>query len=197
MQNCGLQEVKLDQNLFELIPSVLLQCASLSRLSMVSNRLTGLGTEELGCGRLTSLDLEKNLLSESSLPSLFRLVSLEELKLGHNFIKSIPPSISNLTRLHTLSLHHNPIDDVSVLSSLLSLRFLNLNDCRLDCVNSLSTLSNLRALALQHNHIFDFAPSMFSCMSQLQTLAVNDNTLVSLPPSIGNLVSLQRLFAHG
>ncbi len=185
----ALTELFLDSNLFDAPPRLV---SSILKLSMANNRLSS--CDFATAAALTSLDLERNLLSDVT--DLSKLVALEELKLGTNLIKTIPDAFSRLSRLHTLSLRNNPIDNVSALSSLVSLRFLNLNDCRLDRVDPLSTLTDLRVLALQHNHITEFCQPFFSGMSQLQTLAVNDNMLLSLPTSISSLVSLQRLFAH-
>lgn len=173
--------------------TILLQIPSLVELLLSHNSLSYFpAAVEINAAALKLLDLEHNSLEDVSL--LSSLQNLETLKLTSNRIGFIPEGFSGLTNLTSLHLGHNFVHSIPALP--VSLRFLHLNNNSVESASSISTLKNLRVCALQHNVLDELPENVFQSMTDLQTLALNGNALMRLPPSIGRLLSLNRLFLH-
>lgn len=83
--------------------------------------------------------------------------------------------LKQLTKLQTLTLSQNQIDDISALSGLTELSYLQLADNKIKDLTPLKNLSKLKSLFLDGNPIEDFTP-LFS-LKGLTTLSLNNITL--------------------
>ena len=98
--------------------------------------------------------------------------------------------LSGLTRLEYLDLGNNVIKDVSVLSGLTRLTYLDLYENIISDVSALSNLTNLTSLDLYNNYISDV--SVLSNLTNLETLNLQTN-LISDVSVLSNLTNLKTL----
>ena len=106
-----------------------------------------------------------------------------------NEISNLSP-LSGLTRLEYLDLGNNLISDVSALSNLINLTYLDLYDNIITDVSALSNLTNLTSLDLYNNIISDV--SALSSMTGLEKLFLGIN-LISDVSVLANLTNLETL----
>ncbi|KJE95721.1 leucine-rich repeat-containing protein, variant [Capsaspora owczarzaki ATCC 30864] len=180
-----LEVLSLDHNLLTSIPPHSLgRLTRMVKLNLNNNQLTGLPADIGNLTRLKTLSLHDNCLS--SLPTSFsalanvkrlslagnrfatipvevcRLASLVELNMDNNAITAIPPALGELGQeLHTLSLAHNFLTQLP----------------------GLSKLAGLRSLDVSFNKLTKLSPEI-GRMTRLNILLLNDNQLVTLPPTI-------------
>ncbi|HRX15843.1 MAG TPA: CotH kinase family protein [Spirochaetota bacterium] len=154
--------------------------------------------------RLEVLNLENN--SITDLSPLSKIDSLRELNLRNNGILSLKKirfsSIIDLP-ITKLSLRHNVVrsegaeprrlEDISLLSSMSSLKELELRDNHISDLSPLVNLKNLEYLDLRQNRISDIVP--IANLINLKHLNLRENHIKSLLP-IRNLVNLQYLNLH-
>ena len=105
--------------------------------------------------------------------------------------------IENLTGLEyatnivTLSLYHNPIEDISPLASMTKMTGFNLWGCRIVDSSPLRNLKNLNWIVLGNNQISDLSP--LSELTNLTSLNLSANQIYDISP-LANLVNLQHLW---
>lgn len=148
---------------------------------------------------LQELDLkENNLKSIEEILSFQHLRKLTTLKLWHNCIPSIPEHIKKLTSLEQLCFNNNKIE---VLPSHLflchKLRRLDLsyNDIRF-IPPEIGVLQSLQFFSISCNKVESVPDELYFC-KKLKTLKIGKNNLCSLSPKIGNLVFLSHLDIKG
>lgn len=98
---------------------------------------------------------------------------LEVLDLHGNVLRSLPPGIRKLRRLHTLNLSNNS---------------LAMND-----VEMVMEVGSLRDLKLANNQLGGSFTSNIGCLRGLQVLDLHGNSLTDLPESVAELTSLKVL----
>ena len=104
--------------------------------------------------------------------------------------------IENLTGLEyatnivTLSLYHNPIEDISPLASMTKMTGFNLWGCRIVDLSPLRNLKNLSWIVLGNNQISDISP--LAGLINLTALQVDSNQIVDISP-LSNLTQLEEL----
>ena len=117
-------------------------------------------------GGLTRLEAPNSNISDlAGLAFATRLTSLDlgtewvsgEGNVNSNHISDLSP-LSNLTNLTWLDLDNNDISDITLLSNLTNLTNLNLNDNFISDITPLSNLTNLTNLNLNNNFISDITP---------------------------------------
>ena len=119
-----------------------------------------------------------------------RLHHLFDLELHNNYLTSLPPELSNLQALTSLSMGFNSLSgplpsSIGHLSGLVGL-FLENNQFNGTLPSSLSLLTSLKQLELDHNLFSGEIPSSLASMVQLETLHLNDNRLEgALPVELG------------
>ncbi|KAJ4723521.1 putative Receptor protein kinase [Melia azedarach] len=152
--------------------------------------------------QLVFLDLSSNELSGSIPPQISELSKLEFLDLSSNqFSGKIPPNIGLLTHLKVLFLSENQLNgsipgEVGQLSSLREL-FLHSNYFQGLIPPSLSNLSNLNKLFLLDNSLSGSIFPNIGHLKSLSELDLSQNQLNgSIPPSVGNLTNLARLYLY-
>ena len=106
-----------------------------------------------------------------------------------NEIANLSP-LSGMTRLEYLDLGSNLISDVSALSGLTSLTYLDLYDNFILDVSALSNLTNLTSLDLYNNLVSDI--SALSSLTRLEKLFLGQNTISDVS-ALANLTSLETL----
>ncbi|XP_073449280.1 volume-regulated anion channel subunit LRRC8C [Aquarana catesbeiana] len=148
---------------------------------------------------LQELDLkENNLKSIEEILSFQHLRKLTTLKLWHNSITYIPEHIKKLTSLEQLCFNNNKIE---VLPSHLflchKLRRLDLsyNDIRF-IPPEIGVLQSLQFFSISCNKVESVPDELYFC-KKLKTLKIGKNNLCSLSPKIGNLVFLTHLDIKG
>ncbi|XP_015725552.1 volume-regulated anion channel subunit LRRC8C [Coturnix japonica] len=148
---------------------------------------------------LQELDLkENNLKSIEEIVSFQHLRKLTILKLWYNSITYIPEHIKKLTSLERLSFSHNKIE---VLPSHLFLcnkiRYLDLsyNDIRF-IPPEIGVLQSLQYFSITCNKVESVPDELYFC-KKLKTLKIGKNNLSVLSPKIGNLVFLSHLDIKG
>ena len=138
---------------------------------------------------LTELDLAGNPIKDIS--PLRELMQLTHLGLGAtNLSVSDLSLLSTLTSLRYLVLWDNQISDLSPLSALTSLVALDLGGNQISDLSPLSELTSLRYLNLEGNQISDSSP--LSVLISLRDLSLSNNPLSDLSP-LSNLTNLEVL----
>ncbi|XP_053325959.1 volume-regulated anion channel subunit LRRC8C [Spea bombifrons] len=148
---------------------------------------------------LQDLDLkENNIKSIEEIVSFQHLRKLTALKLWYNSISYIPEHIKKLTSLERLYFSHNKIEILpSHLFLCHKLRFLDLsyNDIRF-IPPEIGVLQSLQFFSIACNKVESVPDELYFC-KKLKTLKLGKNNLCSLSPKIGNLVFLSHLDLKG
>lgn len=145
-----LMDLNLCHNQIREIPSELGQLTYLSKLLISYNQIKYLNKDLSGLLYLQELNLSHNRLTE---PFLFKFVQLERLSLSHNFLRTIPPSFSVMTRLKELYISNNLLSEVpEEIVECHQLEVLNLWGNKIKTLpRSIKNLSNLSNLILGYN----------------------------------------------
>lgn len=184
----NLRKLYLDANSLSNVSMDVFQQLSkcLNKLYVFSLSYNGL-EEVIGIGllqKLRTLNLAHNKLKTFPV-GLEKLCFLELLDLSHNKITGAMPQLET-TKLISLNLEGNIINNIEGFNALPNLKYLNLNFNQIkELPDSLFTTS-LQELFLEHNQL-TFIPLTIARCTGLKKLHLNDNQLVSLPPSIGIL----------
>ncbi|XP_072255831.1 volume-regulated anion channel subunit LRRC8D-like [Pyxicephalus adspersus] len=152
-----------------------------------------------GLTSLQFIDLTSNLIRNvDELGTLQRLRSLTILRLCHNSIFRLPPSIELLLNLEELSISHNKLDHVPVnLFNLVRLKYLDVSfNLIRDIPSEVGHLTRLETLAITANEISSLPHELFRC-SRLRSLYAGSNKLSSIPSQIGQLPLLSSLELTG
>ncbi|KAG0052357.1 hypothetical protein BGZ83_002696 [Gryganskiella cystojenkinii] len=123
------------------------------------------------------------------------LRNLRELYLDHNDIKVVPDSLLKLSKLDVLDLSCNSIssfDAAFKLKKLKNLRRLNLDHNMLTDISPIYKLKSLRELRMNHNFV-PFLAIAIQNMAKLKILAMESNSLATLPETMGKLGNLCEL----
>lgn len=142
-----------------------------------------------------TLDLSRNLALDVPSDFIRRCIHLQEIKFVGNEAWRLPPSFSLATRLTSLDVSSNRLEDLSYtnldrLRGLVNIRLANNN------LNSLpayfGSFSSLRKLDLSSND-FTVFPQFLCELTNLTDLDISFNQIRELP-NIGRLVTLERLY---
>ncbi|KAF9543214.1 hypothetical protein EC957_001089 [Mortierella hygrophila] len=123
------------------------------------------------------------------------LRNLRELYLDHNDIKVVPDSLLKLTKLDVLDLSCNSISSFHSafkMKKLKNLRRLNLDHNMLTDISPIYKLKSLRELRMNHNFV-PFLAIAIQNMTKLKILAMESNSLSTLPETMGKLGNLCEL----
>ena len=124
-----------------------------------------------------------------NLSALRHLGKLETLYIHDVGVRDLTP-LSNLTRLGWLELGHNLVADLSPLASLTALEVLNLRNNAISDIEPLQGLNGLQSLYLEHNLVRDLRP--LQMLRGLAFLNLNRNMVSDVSP-LGGLTQLRRL----
>ena len=149
-------------------------------------------------GRITTTDLEgmtelnASDLGIQSIEGLQFCKNLKNLYLGRNQISDISP-LSGLIKLTFLNLWDNQLSDINPLAGLTNLTYLNLWSNQLNDISSLAGLTNLDTLYLNENQISNISP--LSGLTNLTELWIQSNQISNLNP-LSSLFSVTELFLN-
>uniref|UniRef100_A0AAY5L3I4 Leucine-rich repeat-containing protein 7 n=1 Tax=Esox lucius TaxID=8010 RepID=A0AAY5L3I4_ESOLU len=171
-----LEELYLDANQIEELPKQLFNCQALRKLSLPDNDLSTLPT------------------------SIASLVNLKELDISKNGIQEFPDNIKCCKCLSVVEASVNPIAKLpDGFTQLLNLTQLFLNDAFLEYLPAnFGRLSKLRILELRENHLKTMPkqlelPEVLEQIHNLKELWMDNNSLQTIPGSIGKLRQLRYL----
>jgi len=142
---------------------------------------------------ITILHINKCLLT--SIPEeISNLVNLEELDLSTNLLNVLPNSLSKLTKLKTLCLHHNDFDYIPlVVTRIINLERLDMEFNFIKRIpESIRHLTKLKWLILKSNRI-DNIPNI-SNLKLLYTLELSFNHITNIPNYLFQLKRLRNIF---
>jgi|GEM_PF-1098745 len=133
------------------------------------------GTEWDENGRLVSLILNSNNMTDTLPSEITTLSALEILDLSDNSLQGpVPPSIGDMTALVNLSLNNNGLTG--------------------KIPESIGSLTNLENLDLYNNEMFGEVPASVGNLQNLKQFEISNNQFIGyLPVEIGTLVNLQIL----
>ena len=164
------------------------EMAGLTRLEAPNSNISDLTGLEYATN-LTRLDLGAEWVSRREVKRYMANFVQRRNGANSNEISNLSP-LSGLTRLEYLNLGSNLISDVSVLSGLTSLTYLDLYDNYISDVSALSGLTNLTSLDLYNNLISNV--SVLSSITGLEKLFLGIN-LISDVSVLANLTNLETL----
>lgn len=172
----NLVDLELHNCELERIPHAIFSLTNLQELDLKSNSIRTI--EEIislqHLRRLTCLKLWHNKIVTIS-PSIGQVKSLETLYLSHNNLESLPPALFTLPKLRHLDVSHN---SVTVLPP------------------DVGLLQNLQHLAINSNKLEALPKPLFRC-NRLKMLCLGHNALTVLPEAVGQLVQLTHLELKG
>ncbi|XP_022647826.1 ras suppressor protein 1-like isoform X2 [Varroa jacobsoni] len=145
----------------------------------------------------TEVDLvDRNIYRFEEIPGIFNMEWITRLCLAHNFITSIPATISNLYNLEYLNLANNHLEQLpSSVSTLPKLKMLILAMNRLTVLpRGFGSFAVLEVLDLTYNNLSEASiPNNFWSMMTLRALYFSDNDFETIPAEVSNLKELQIL----
>ncbi|XP_051556751.1 volume-regulated anion channel subunit LRRC8D isoform X1 [Myxocyprinus asiaticus] len=148
---------------------------------------------------LQELDLKTNhIRTIEEVISFQHLKRLSCLKLWHNKIIAIPPSIGLVKSLESLIICHNKLETLPpALFYLPKLRHLDLSQNSISSIPvEVGHLQNLQHFAITGNKVEFLPVQLFKC-TKLKVLCVGHNSITSIPESIGQLIQLSQLELKG
>lgn len=178
----NLQELKLDKNSFQFIPS-LVHHEKLQELSLNRNNIGSIDTGTFPANSsIRILNVNSNHIQFIQEGALTNLTNLEVLKLNRNEIKSLPNHLfRHQTNLRTLELNHNKLHVISPLlfqglSNLttLKLRFNNIDNI-MD--GAFFGFKSMNLLQLDHNRIRNISKGWMYGLESLITLSLSNNLI--------------------
>ena len=143
-------------------------------------------------GRVDDLRLRENNLTGSIPPEFGRLSRMTTLQLWGNQIDDIS-GLAGLTNLETLLIGQNNITDISALAGLTNLTELSVGDANIQDISPLAGLTNLTSLSVLAANIQDEDVSLLSGLTNLRKLALSHNRIADISP-LAELTGLTRLW---
>ena len=166
-----LEHFEAHDNQFEEVPSSIGKLAKLKELILTGNRLQALPFEPIFDIGITRIELARNRLNGSLFPKTVpSFNSLVHLNVSHNALTHISESSISLPNLKTLDISNNRIIELP----------------------SVATWSRFETLLAEENKISAF-PEGFAKCTTLQTVNLNNNSLLALDDDIGSMDSLVSL----
>ncbi|XP_028588676.1 volume-regulated anion channel subunit LRRC8D [Podarcis muralis] len=148
---------------------------------------------------LQELDLKSNSIRTiEEVISFQHLKRLTCLKLWHNKIVIIPPSITHVKNLESLYLSNNKLESLpAAVFSLQKLRCLDVSYNSIAAIPlEVGLLQNLQHLHITGNKVDILPKQLFKC-TKLRTLSLGQNCITSIPEKIGQLLQLTHLELKG
>ncbi|KAG0249530.1 cysteinyl-tRNA synthetase, partial [Mortierella polycephala] len=184
-----LRVINLSSNNFSRFPAVLCQVASLEEIDLSFNDIAEIPDE------------------------ISRLFRLRRLLLYGNRIGSLPKSMGSLIRLRKLDIRQNGILNLDALNDLPAMEELlvdyNTNvvlnnsfgmlvrasvvKCNMTELNLRGSGDTLTFLDVSSNKLTNLAPDLFDHLRSLETLKLDNNSISSIPSTIGSLKRLRTL----
>ncbi|CCF60170.1 hypothetical protein KAFR_0J01020 [Kazachstania africana CBS 2517] len=209
----NLQLLDLSSNRFVHYPEVINSCTNLLQADLSYNKIQSLPESINQLVKLAKINLSHNKLT--TITSLVSMKSLRTLNLRHNRITSMKTDASNLQnlfltdnrisrfedtlpKLRALEIQENPITSISFKEFYpMNMTSLSLNKAQLSSIPGelFTNLTRLEKLELNENNLSRLPPEI-SLLSKLIYLSVARNKLECFPPNFSQLTSLKSLDLH-
>jgi len=122
------------------------------------------------------------------------LENLEVLEINGNYVSNLPKSLAKLQRLKRLNLSGNKINDINIISKLINLKYLNLEENEISKIfENIGNLENLEYLNLRRNEIIDI-PHSIRKLKKLKILFLDYNHIGKIPEELYLLTNLEELY---
>ena len=193
----NLSDLDLSFNLIEEIPESIGNLTNLSRLIITNNKLKIFPSTVGEMENLRELDCRFN--SIHSIDVLATIPNLESLYCGHNAISAVDPS-TRFPKLRHFHMNKNPTTKlllpVAPDPSRTIMTYLNIAGAKLSTIDEavFDALQNLERLVLDDN-AFSTLPFLGK-IKKLQYLHCANNSLQTLPNTIGSMTALKSIDVH-
>ncbi|KAG0205801.1 cysteinyl-tRNA synthetase [Mortierella sp. GBA30] len=185
-----LRVLNLSSNNFSKIPAVLLHIPTLEELDMSFNEIAEV-SEDIGqLSRLRILLLFGNRIRSLLPKSMSDLTRLRKLDLRQNGILNLD-AVNDLPSLEELLVDYNT--NVVLNNSFKALSGLSLIKCNMTDMSLRGTGDTLTILDVSSNKLSSLAPTLFEHLRSLETLKLDNNSITSIPGTIGLLKRLKYL----
>lgn len=172
----SLVDLELHNCELERIPHAIFSLTNLQELDLKTNNIRTI--EEVisfqHLRRLSCLKLWHNKIIAIP-PSIGLVKSLESLIMGHNKLENLPPSLFHLPKLRHIDLSYNSISSIPA---------------------EVGHLQNLQHFAITGNKVEILPTQLFKC-TKLKVLCMGNNNITSIPELIEQLVQLSQLELKG
>lgn len=212
----NLVKLNLSSNNFKTYPESVSSLVNLVDLNLSYNSLTTVSPSIVNLTKLENLNISANLLAKETPAFFSQMTSLKLLDIRFNKITD-PESISslpnlqvlkstsnsiasmkdNLPNLRTFFMDRNPMTSLVLQTSFESLTVVDLSRAKLTTLSRrvFSNISNLERLTLDNNDLISL-PKEISRLKKLVYFSAYHNKLQELPEGFGALSSLQYLDLH-
>ncbi|KAF9981517.1 cysteinyl-tRNA synthetase [Mortierella antarctica] len=185
-----LRVLNLSSNNFSKLPPVLLRITTLEDLDVSFNEITEV-PEDIGrLSRLRTLLLFGNRIGPFLPKSMSDLVRLRKLDIRQNGILNLD-AVNDLPSLEELLVDYNT--NVVLNNSFKSLTSISLLKCNMTDMSLRGAGSTLIYLDASSNRLSNLAPSLFEHLLSVETLKLDNNSISSIPGTIGLLKRLKFL----
>jgi Leucine-rich repeat (LRR) protein len=189
-----LQDLNLSRNYLKTLPDSINALRNLRALNLSNNKFSYLSNISENFPLLEELDISLN--HFRNLPGFVcHCQTLLKLNLNNNSLGGLPTTFRNLTSLKKICLGDNRLSffpkELTFLNSLEDL-YLNGNKISVFPNFLFGELPSLKRLNLSENQLISL-PDSIGFFKELKVLSVGGNLLTSLPPSLKNLVNLEKL----
>jgi len=144
------------------------------------------------CTSIETIDLSSNYIIDVS--CLSGLTTLQSLNFHNSMIISDISPLSELTNLMYLDLYDNNISDISPLSELTNLMYLDLYDNLISDISPLTELINLTELNVRYNRVTDI--SALSNLTKIEELDISENFQISNISALSGMTNMKTLILH-
>ncbi|KAF9959416.1 cysteinyl-tRNA synthetase [Mortierella alpina] len=185
-----LRVLNLSSNNFSKLPPVLLRIATLEELDMSFNEIADV-PEDIGrLSRLRTLLLFGNRIGPFLPKSMSDLVRLRKLDIRQNGILNLD-AVNDLPSLEELLVDYNT--NVVLNNSFKALTSISLLKCNMTDMSLRGAGSTLSYLDASSNRLSNLAPALFEHLLSIETLKLDNNSISSIPGTIGLLKRLKFL----
>ncbi|KAF9288576.1 cysteinyl-tRNA synthetase [Mortierella alpina] len=185
-----LRIINLSSNNFSKFPVVLCQVASLEELDLSFNDIAEVPEEISKLVRLRKLLLYGNRIGPFLPKSMESLSCLRKIDIRQNGILNLD-ALNDLPSLEELLVDYNT--NVVLNNSFGALVRASIVKCNMPELNLRGTGDTLTFLDVSSNKLTTLAPSLFDHLRSLETLKLDNNSISSIPATIGALKKLRTL----
>ncbi|KAF9968143.1 cysteinyl-tRNA synthetase [Mortierella alpina] len=185
-----LRVLNLSSNNFSKFPPVLLRITTLEELDMSFNEIADVPDDIGNLSRLRTLLLFGNRIGPFLPKSMSDLVRLRKLDIRQNGILNLD-AVNDLPCLEELLVDYNT--NVVLNNSFKALTSISLLKCNMTDMSLRGVGSTLIYLDASSNRLSNLAPSLFEHLLSVETLKLDNNSISSIPGTIGLLKRLKYL----
>ncbi|KAI7825752.1 hypothetical protein BC939DRAFT_125943 [Gamsiella multidivaricata] len=185
-----LRVINLSSNNFTRFPAILCQVLTLEELDLSFNDITEVPIDISTLVNLKKLLLYGNRIAPFLPKSMEKLTNLRKLDIRQNGILNLD-ALNDLPALQELLVDYNT--NVVLNTSLGALVRASVVKCNMTDINLRGTGDTLIFLDLSSNKLANLAPELFGHLRCLETLRLDNNSIISIPGTISALKRLRTL----